>query len=297
MFITLENLLTGDHHRIDLPIKNHFIYTIEELKQFTLDHQLMGSFSLTHSNEYFSLNGWYYPNDVAYIIGRQDQTKDATIHLNYSIPWNVKMLIVKQGKKYLCFFNILKKEEILKNLNNRTLLKQMLRSARIMFDDKDQNHDYANYITMYENVCPYVNDTKGWTLLTDFVSTETKELSTEKKQSIDSYVYQNIQNALQEVNAMLKNGYRFSTITEERWHNIYETEIKNILSDNPNLSETFLSEIFSIITTFKNDMVQHDQQKKELNTEITLNTLHSLMELDGLNSEKILNGIDNCQRI
>lgn len=110
---------------------------------------------------------------------------------------------------------------------------------------------------------------------------EEKIVSTKKCE----YTYPMIEKMMDEIDGKIKDGYTFSTIPNEKWNNVYKTEIKKLITTDYEISKEEETRIMEILKTLHDDLVNTRKNAVQMQNEISIETMERLLSMDGMKND------------
>lgn len=83
----------------------------------------------------------------------------------------------------------------------------------------------------------------------------------------------------------IEKGYTFSTISLDKWQNVYRKEILNCISTSYRIPKEDQTKIETILKTLNQDLENTEEKKETLRREVTIDTIEKLLKMDGLGKD------------
>lgn len=94
-----------------------------------------------------------------------------------------------------------------------------------------------------------------------------------------------IEKMMDEIDGKIKDGYTFSTIPNEKWNNVYKTEIKKLITTDYEISKEEETRIMEILKTLHDDLVNTRKNAVQMQNEISIETMERLLSMDGMKND------------
>lgn len=94
--------------------------------------------------------------------------------------------------------------------------------------------------------------------------------------------YPTITKLMDMIEEKIEKGYTFSTISLDKWQNVYRKEILSCISTSYRIPKEDQTKIETILKTLNQDLENTEEKKETLKREVTIDTIEKLLKMDGL---------------